>query len=113
MQMSSHVPSAMIRQRNSGVFSRVAATGSHQQTRRAMAAKCRETVSSACTLFESTFNRGNLAKQTVECEPLGRPTQPRPPWDSLRTGWRRFREMTHSKGALRTPYDYAPFGAPL
>lgn len=74
--MSSHVPSAMIRQRNSGVLSRVAALGSHQQTRRAMAAKCRETVSSVCTLLESTFNLGNLAKQTVDCEPLGRPTQP-------------------------------------
>src|SRR5712692_1213415 len=71
MQISSHVPSAMIRQRNSGVFARVEATGSHQQTRRAMAAKCQDPVSSVCTLSESTFNPGNLAKQTVDCEPLG------------------------------------------
>src|SRR5579884_1280878 len=78
MQMSSHVPSAMIRQRNSGGFSRVAATGSHQQTRRAMAAKCREPVSSVCTLSECTFKQNNLAKQTVDCEPLGFPTVPRP-----------------------------------
>src|SRR2546426_2532 len=78
MQMSSHVPSAMTRQRKSGVFARVAATGSHQQTRRAMAAKCGEPVSSVCTLLEFTFNRNNLAKQTVVCEPLGRPTVPRP-----------------------------------
>src|SRR2546430_1742306 len=77
MQMSSHVPSAMIRQRNSGMFSRVAVTGSHQQTRPAMAAKCGELVSSICTLLGPCFNPSNLAKQTIECEPLARPKKGR------------------------------------
>jgi len=33
--------------------------------------------------------------------------------DSMHTGWRGLREMTRSKGALRAPYDYDPFGVPL
>ena len=68
--MSSHVPSAMIRQRNSGVFARVAAAGSHQQTRPAMAAKSSEGLSLICTLAESSFNPTNLTKYIANREPL-------------------------------------------
>jgi hypothetical protein len=62
MQVSSHVPSAMIRQRNKGVSLRVEEAGSHQQTRRAIAANCWEGAFSVFILLEKIFNQGNLAK---------------------------------------------------
>jgi hypothetical protein len=51
-----------------------------------MAAKCRDPVSSVCTLSESTFNPGNLAKQTVDCELLGFPTGAASGSETLHTG---------------------------